>query len=139
MFQILRLHLRLLFSNNDNIEKVYITSTRNNEKKLMEANYDAASGLYVASGYFDETNTSYVPGTIGVEYREKTKTVVASERFDITPYQNIMKNEVESADVDYEVNTKEEVKATIDFSKSVLGLDKAIIKAGVKIYRHYGV
>ena len=120
------------FSNNDNIEKVYITSTRNNEKKLMEANYDAASGLYVASGYFDETNTSYVPGTIGVEYREKTKTVVASERFDITPYQNIMKNEVESADVDYEVNTKEEVKATIDFSKSVLGLDKAIIKAGVK-------
>ena len=55
------------FSNNDNIEKVYITSTRNNEKKLMEANYDAASGLYVASGYFDETNTSYVPGTIGVE------------------------------------------------------------------------
>lgn len=78
----------------------------------MEANYDAASGLYVASGYFDETNTSYVPGTIGVEYREKTKTVVASERFDITPYQNIMKNEVESADVDYEVNTKEEVKAT---------------------------
>lgn len=53
----------------------------------MEATYDAASGLYVASGFFDETNTSYVLGTIGVEYREKMKSVNASEDFDITPYQ----------------------------------------------------
>ena len=120
------------FSNNENIEKVYITSTRNNEKKLMEATYDAASGLYVASGFFDETNTSYVPGTIGVEYREKMKSVNASEDFDITPYQEIMKKDTEKAKIDYEVNTDKEVKATFDFSEFAQGLDKAIIKAGVK-------
>ena len=50
-------------TNQEQVEDVYIVSTRNNEKRFMEAKYNAATGKYVASGYFDENNHSYVPGS----------------------------------------------------------------------------
>ena len=55
------------FTNKENIGNVYIVSTRNNEKKSLEAYYDSKLGLYVATGYFDNANHSYVPGSISVE------------------------------------------------------------------------
>ena len=57
------------FDDAEAVEQVYIVSTRNNERKLMEAEYDPASDQFIASGYFDESNRSYVPGTLSVEYR----------------------------------------------------------------------
>ncbi len=59
------------FTNKENIGNVYIVSTRNNEKKSLEAHYDSKLDLYVATGYFDETNHSYVPGSISVEMNRK--------------------------------------------------------------------
>ena len=56
------------FENAEQLENVYIVSTRNNERKIMEAQYDPVNRQYIASGYFDESNHSYVPGTITVEY-----------------------------------------------------------------------
>lgn len=59
------------YKNTDKVERVYITSTRNQITKKMVANYDSALGLYVAEGWFDPANHDYVPGKIGVEYLEK--------------------------------------------------------------------
>ncbi|MCR4738825.1 MAG: leucine-rich repeat protein [Lachnospiraceae bacterium] len=68
-------HVPFMFTididNAETIDKVFVTSTRGNEKRSMEATYDANSGKYVARGFFDEDNHSYVPGTIRVEFQEK--------------------------------------------------------------------
>ena len=117
--------------NTENIEKVYITSTRNNEKKVIEAKYDSVSGLYIASGYFDQDDTSYVPGSISVEYKTKTKDIVASENYDISTVMNVA-NVPDSAKVTYQKNTKEELEATIDFSETLEDVKKAEIKAAIK-------
>ena len=59
------------YKNPDNIERVYITSTRNQITKKILAVYDKNSGNYVANGYFDNNDHDYVPGKIGVQYLEK--------------------------------------------------------------------
>ena len=59
------------FDNTEELEDVYIVSTRNNERKIMEAEYDGSTGKYIASGYFDEDDHDYVPGNLTVEYRMK--------------------------------------------------------------------
>ena len=61
---------------------MYIVSTRNNERKLMEAEYDPASDQFIASGYFDESNRSYVPGTLSVEYRPVQDEVMVGQDVD---------------------------------------------------------
>lgn len=50
------------FDDAEDIEDVYVTSTRNNEKRVLEANCDPSTDSYVTSGFFDPDNTSYVPG-----------------------------------------------------------------------------
>ena len=54
-------------SGNEGIREVQIVSTKNGQEKTMEAFYDASTGLWVASGYFDN-NRSYVPGVLSVRY-----------------------------------------------------------------------
>ena len=56
------------FSNPDQIEKVYICSTRSNVTKRMEAVWNENTKSYIAEGYFDPSNKSYVPGTISAQY-----------------------------------------------------------------------
>jgi len=67
------------FSNPDQIDKVYICSTRSNAPKYLEASWDEIRQSYVASGFFDPTNKSYVPGTLTVQYStQKEKLSFAS-------------------------------------------------------------
>ena len=65
----------VLFDNNKAIDKVYVTSTRNNVKKELEAKYDSQTGKYIANGYFDKNDKSYIPGDIEVEYTTKTQKI----------------------------------------------------------------
>ena len=55
--------MKEILDNKEKIDKVYVTSTRGGVKKEMEAAYDAASGKYKASGYFDNEYI-YSRGTI---------------------------------------------------------------------------
>ena len=58
--------------NADQIEELYVVSTRKNQKRYMDAEWDEEKGLFVAEGFFDGTNpSSYVPGEITIEYRKK--------------------------------------------------------------------
>lgn len=59
------------YAHNENIDRVYVTSTRNQITKKMLAKYDPEVGAYVAKGHFDPNDHDYVPGKIGVEYLEK--------------------------------------------------------------------
>lgn len=58
-------------TNQEQLEHVYVTSTRNNIKRSLEAFYDEDSGHYIATGYFDESDHRYVPGALHVEYQLK--------------------------------------------------------------------
>ncbi|OUP74346.1 hypothetical protein B5F09_10525, partial [Erysipelatoclostridium sp. An173] len=70
------------FTNDETINNVYIVSTRNNERKIIEAEYNENTGQYIASGYFDESNHSYVPGKLSVEYNVKQEEVKVGQEFD---------------------------------------------------------
>ena len=55
-------------SNREKINNLYVTSTRNGTVKYLKAEWNNTKGCYVTSGKFDSSNSSYVPGTIGVKY-----------------------------------------------------------------------
>ena len=75
---------KVKFNNADKLDSVYIVSNRNNSIKKMKAEYDSANGMYVASGYFDDSNHSYVPGVISVEYLQKSEPYLFSDTIDFT-------------------------------------------------------
>ena len=56
------------FNNTQNVEEVYVCSTRNNVTKRIKAAWNEKTQSYTASGLFDSSNSSYVPGTLSVEY-----------------------------------------------------------------------
>ena len=57
--------------NHENVEEVFVCSTRNNVTKSIEAKWDNDKKTYVAKGVFDPDNSGYVPGTITVEHKTK--------------------------------------------------------------------
>ena len=62
-------------SNNEDVDYVYIVSTKNGTQKSMKASYDTNSGNWIATGYFDN-NHSYVPGVLSVEFKGKKNNYV---------------------------------------------------------------
>ena len=60
------------YKNEDNIDSVYITSSRNQIIKKMKATWDENEKAFVAAGFFDDNDHDYVPGKIGVQYIRKS-------------------------------------------------------------------
>lgn len=56
------------------VDELFISSKRNHEEKVIKAVYDPKKDEFIASGYFDPQNHSYVPGFIGVYYKVKNQT-----------------------------------------------------------------
>ena len=104
------------FENNENIENVYIVSERNNIKKLMPAEYDESSGTYIATGYFDENNHSYVPGAISVEYSEKREVAKVGQEVDWEELYNGIDDRLKDCEVSIKQGEEGEQIFTIDFS-----------------------
>ena len=63
------------FTNPEQVDKVFICSTRSNVTKRIEAVWNSETKSYKAGGWFDEANRSYVPGSITVEYTKKDEAV----------------------------------------------------------------
>ena len=72
------------FTNPEQIESVYICSTRSNVTKRMEAKWDETTKSYVASGLFDPSNSSYVPGAISVQYSPVKEKLSFEEGIDLS-------------------------------------------------------
>ena len=105
------------FKNPESIDKLYVTSTRSNVKKSIDAVYDDALGAFVAIGHFDESNTLYVPGSLGVEYTLKHEEALVGQDVDWTDLQNRISKELrENTTVTSETNGGT-TTGTIDFSK----------------------
>ena len=120
------LSFTLQIDNDQNIDKVYVTSTRSNIKYSMEAKYDPARGLYVATGYFNPNQKYYVPGTIGVDFVMKHQDAPVSESFDLSGFGSQGTN---YGTVQAEGNT---VTSEIDLGGIVSGMNGVILKTSLK-------
>ena len=59
-------------SNSENVEQVFITSTKDDKVAKIEAKFDKESGLWIAEGYFDGNN-NYVPGDLNIVVVSKSE------------------------------------------------------------------
>ena len=63
-----------VFSHPEQVERVYITSTKGGAVRLLEAQWDEHDRAFTTSGFFNG-DEDYIPGQIGVEYTIKTQAV----------------------------------------------------------------
>lgn len=63
-------------TNNEEIDRLFITSTKCGIMKYIEAFYDDKTQTWIADGYFDEDNHSYIPGALNVSIIEKNAVVL---------------------------------------------------------------
>ena len=108
-----QLEFGMKFTNSEEIDAVYIVSNRSNVKKKIQAQWDEDSQKFLAKGYFDNSNHSYVPGTIVVEYITKGETHYINEKIDFTSeeYVNSITPEFSDADITITKDTENEWEA----------------------------
>ena len=108
-----QLEFGMKFTNSEEIDAVYIVSNRSNVKKKIQAQWDEDSQKFVAKGYFDNSNHSYVPGTVVVEYITKGETHYINEKIDFTSeeYVNSITPEFSDADITITKDTENEWEA----------------------------
>ena len=63
--------VRVAVTNSDSVERLYLYSTRNGTAKTIELTYDRDSGFWFGSGWFDNSDHAYVPGTLTLEGTDK--------------------------------------------------------------------
>lgn len=117
-----------LFSNPDNIDKVYITSTIRGETKIIEAKWNGSS--FVSDEVFDE-DPAYIPGRIEVKYTKKVVPVEVSEDVDWQPMQSVLEDQV-TAEV--QTASEESIKASVDISKLISDEVDAAVDIAVDVF-----
>lgn len=100
-----------MFSCTEQIDRVYITSTKGSAVRLLEAKWDGEA--FTTSGYFDGDN-EYIPGKIGVEYTTKTQEVNISDEVDWVAMKDAVGNEITVSDIS---GSGESKQATVDLSE----------------------
>ena len=121
------------FENSEQIDNLYITSTRNNETKYLKAEYDDKKQVFTTDGYFDENNHNYIPGVISYEYKKKVPEVVVGNEEDWKEVKT--KNSDSSGkSVDVKQNTDSAYKAQIDMSSFGEEFKDVIIDASITIF-----
>lgn len=95
-------------TNSNRVDRMYVVSTKNGERKTMEASYDTANGLWTANGHFDETNHNYLPGKLSVEYVLKETDASTVQESQVDPrdveFSNLS-DEWQNADMEIMENT----------------------------------
>ena len=82
---------------NEQIYKLYVTSTKGNSEKKLEAFWNEEKQVWITEGYFDENNHSYIPGALNIEIHtynctEKTDTTDITPELQLTPNENTIAN-----------------------------------------------
>ena len=126
------------FDNSENIDKVYIVSTRNNQKKYMNAVWDEKTQSYIAEGRFEGTDRNYVPGEITVEYTKKRPNVPISNSINANELMEYMDSAVKDCTATVTQNTEDNYAATINVAESISDLVGDEIKMTVtKLDKQY--
>ncbi len=63
--------VRVSVTNSDRVERLCLYSTRSGVAKTIELTYDRNSDSWLGSGWFDNNDHAYVPGTLTVEGKDK--------------------------------------------------------------------
>ena len=121
------------FENAEQIEELYITSTRNNETKYLKAVYDEEKDVFVTEGFFDENNHGYVPGNISYEYRKEMPQVYVGQDVD---WDYLLSDLPQDAPESIEVvkNTETEYRALIDLADLGLNIQNVAIDTQISIF-----
>lgn len=97
------------------VKKLLLSSTRGNEEKKMEAFYDKAKDIWIASGFFDEGDHSYVPGPISVYYTTKANLNWKKQTFTIPLQESYNNLSMAAANAEI-INYKSSFEIPDDFS-----------------------
>ena len=116
------------FSNADQLGKVYITSTKGNETKYLEAYRDGSA--YVTRGLFDG-DANYVPGKISVEYTKKIEDIPITADVSWNEIASVLGN---SGSVKIDSSSGDSVKATVDISELLKSEWKELIDFSADSY-----
>ena len=108
------------YKNEDNIDSVYITSSRNQIIKKMKATWDENEKAFVAIGFFDDNDHDYVPGKIGVQYIAKTNNNLALDKID-EEFKEQMPDELKNAthEVIEDNDNRKEIIITLDGGETI--------------------
>lgn len=121
------------FDNPETIDTVYVTSTRNQEKKYLETTYDEEQGVFVTNGYFDEGDVNYVPGKLNVEYTKKYETVDVADEYNWEVFDEFTQS-VSSDAVVLEQVSDSDIFANIDLGSVSEDLKDVIVDASISVY-----
>ena len=118
-------------SQRDNIDKVYVVSSRSGKKEYLEAVWSAYSQKYVTSGFF-AGDCEYIPGTLTVEYTK----VDSKEKFklsDIATYLDFEAEAFRPSIMDYTSETFGATVSVSDALKEVFGDEFNITSETVEV------
>ena len=114
------------FQNPQAIDKLYITSLRNNVKNVIEAKYDAELGKFIAIGYFDKNNKTYVPGKLGIEYTLSHEKVLVGQEDTWDQVNRNLDDNLKKSKVTH-TTTEEGTEGKIDLSNVSKDLSNVIL------------
>ena len=100
------------FSHPEQIEAVYITSTKGSAVRHLEAQWDESVSAFTTSGFFGG-DEDYIPGNIGVEYTTVAKMVDMEETVDWASMQEGLGSEITA---EITADTADHVQATVDLA-----------------------
>ena len=121
------------FDHPEQINTIYITSTRNNETKYLEAVYDENKGAFITNGFFDESDAHYVPGVLSIEYTKKVPTVSVGDTYDWSLFDGQISGRTENTVVFKEL-TETDCKAQIDLGSMYGSLQDVFMDATISVY-----
>lgn len=117
----------------EQIDTLYVTSTRSNEVKYLQTTYDEARGLFTTNGYFDENDHRYVPGTISFEYTKKVTPVTVDTSYDWSVFEPQLPSDKKDA-IRFSQYTDSDCTAQIDLGSVYSGLNDVVVDATVSVY-----
>ena len=126
-------NFEITFDHPEKIDHLYVTSTRNNEVKYLEAFYDETRGAFVTNGYFDENNNQYVPGVLSIEYTKNVPAVNVDSSYDWSIFDNQVDSRTDDTVVFSEI-TETDCYAQIDLGSIYTNLQDVFIDASISVY-----
>lgn len=87
-------------SNSDNVSRLFVISQKGGEIKSIEAYWNKEKQVWIAFGYFDPNNKSYVPGTLNISVYERKPVVIDVSNGIINASDEIMESIYENSGMD---------------------------------------
>ena len=127
-----QIDFEVTFDDPSQINTVYVTSTRNQEVKYLEAKYDPAKKAFVTDGYFDPDNRGYVPGVLSIEYTKKLSPAPVSREFDWSIFDEELPDKQDAVKIVKDGTSG--ITTQIDMGSVSADLKDVFVEASVSVY-----